>query len=414
MKKTRRILRIVSAIICVCILTASTVLLHGSAAYNDKEYESYINLSENSSVPSLFRNDSVFGSYKEYPPVISDGTEYVPLEIFYGLSGVTVSFSADSTNFYIQNKRNSKYLSFSIPGNYAVSNNRTMHDISVKTFYGAYYVPLRSTCQITGIGCDSYNDSENKIYVIKVYTIDGLSAEELIKIHAPSIYTTKTEEVEPPPPPPPVVEPDEKEEEEEVFGTRTLYLSFVGGGLGNANGILKALSADGIKAAFFVTYDDILSYPAVIRRLYTDGHTIGITFNESKEEICAGGGIEEYAARAQDALYEVLKTKTRLVYLQTENDALYREAGIDGRIEALGLRNVKLNIDARTNVLGAAAATAAALSGVKNLEQSHKTTSAYIKLTVSESARAVYTSLVTTAASHKGMTFSLLDEANVR
>lgn len=410
-KKSVRIRRIISAVICVCIFASSMLFLHTSAAYNDKEFEKYINLTENSSVPNLFRNDSVFGSYKKYPPVISGGIEYVPLEIFYGLSGVNVTFSADSTNFYIQNKRNSKYLSFSIPGNYAVSNNRTIHDISAKTFYGAYYVPLRSVCQITGIGCDSFNDSENNIYVIKVYTVSGLSAEELIKINAPDIYTVKTEEPEPPPP---VVKPDD-EEKEETFGTRVIYLSFVGSGLSNGNKVLNTLSQNKIKATFFVTYDDILAYPETLRKIYTAGHTIGIAFSESAAELCRENGIEESIIRTEDALYEILKTKTRLVYLDTNaNAALYKDADINNRIEAMGLRNVKMNVDAKTGVLGGAAASAAASSAIKNLEVSHKTTSAYVRLTFSESARTVCTNLAKIASEQRGVSFSVLDEASVK
>ena len=220
----------------------------------------------------------------------------------------------------------------------------------------------------------------------------------------------KTED---PTPPGPVVNPDD--EKEETFGTKVIYLSFVGKGLSNGNKILNTLSASNIKAAFFVTYDDILAYPDTLRRIYTAGHTIGITFTEDAEALCSEGGIEECIIRAEDALYEILKTKTRLVYLDTStNTALYKEADMNSRIEAMGLRSVEMNVDAKTGILGGAAASAAASSAIKSLEVSHKTTSAYVKLTFSESARTVCTSLVKIASEQRGVSISLFDEASVK
>ena len=182
-----------AALVVATSVVFSATMLSSGTKYNDVTYRSYINLSENSDIPSLFRNDSVFPSYKKYPPVISDGLEYVPLELFYGLSNIKISYSKDASNFYIQNKKNNKYISFSISDGYAVTNSSSVLEASVQSFYGIHYVPLRTVCSTVGLGCDSYNDGINKVYAIKVYNTSGLSARELVAIHAPEIYAVKEE-----------------------------------------------------------------------------------------------------------------------------------------------------------------------------------------------------------------------------
>ncbi len=421
MKKHRRALRALCAAVAALIIAACASFTLGNALYNDAAYEKYANFSQDSSVPSLFRNDSVFSAYKDYPPVISDGIEYVPLELFYGLSGVKISFSDDSKNFYIQNKNDNKYISFSIDGDYAVTDANKVHETKVPLYYGTHYVPLRVVCSSTGIGCDSYNDGENKIYVIKVYVTSGLSAKELIKIHAPGIYgsttdqesesdTTENSDSQDNPPENQDGEGGNKDNPPENFGRRTLQLSFVGTGLKNAPKILDTISAYRIKAAFFVTKEEILEYPDTVRRIYTEGHTIGITFSESAEELSGEGALEKLITDAEDALYEVLKTKTRLVCLPPDNAKIYEKSDINGRIEALGLRIVGFNLDARADILGSAAAGANLTESIKNLEANRGTTTAHIKLTLSESSRLVIYTLASLPAKHTGVVFGQITE----
>ena len=120
MKKTR-LVAVAAAILLGSAVIFGSAFVGKTSQYNDYTYKTYLNLELNSDIPSLFKNDTVFSSYKEYPPVISNGIEYVPLEIFYGLSNIKISFSEDASNFYIQNKKANKYISFSISGNYAVT-----------------------------------------------------------------------------------------------------------------------------------------------------------------------------------------------------------------------------------------------------------------------------------------------------
>ena len=76
--KKKRLVDALALLTAVCILTTSSGFA-SSTEYNDKYYQTYGNLGADSAVPSLFKNDDVFANYKNYPPVISDGIEYVPL-----------------------------------------------------------------------------------------------------------------------------------------------------------------------------------------------------------------------------------------------------------------------------------------------------------------------------------------------
>ena len=161
--KKKRLVDALALLTAVCVLTTSSVF-GTSTEYNDNYYQTYGNLGADSAVPSLFKNDDVFANYKNYPPVISDGIEYVPLELFYGLSNVKINYSDDNSNFYIQNKETNEYISFNISDSYAVTGQNKVYETNVPTYYGVHYVPLRTVCDTVSIGCSTYNDGENKVY----------------------------------------------------------------------------------------------------------------------------------------------------------------------------------------------------------------------------------------------------------
>ncbi len=400
--KCNRFLRIF--LIVILILPICIPIFSSHALYNDATYDKYINIGENSNIPSLFRNDSVYESYKEYPPVISEGIEYVPLHLFEGLQDVKINYSNDKSNFYIQNKNKNRYISFSINGGYAVTGENKVFDTLVKEFYGVLYVPLRLVCSNTGIGYDLYNDVQNKILVIKIYTQEGLSASELIKIYAPDIYGMQGTENDPVIENPPVIAP--------VYGNRELYLYFTGTDLTYADNILNVLSKNKLKGAFFVTKEDILARPELIRRMYALGNTIGITFGEAPEEIVKEGVLEELCAQAQEALYEVLKTKTRLLHLPGLSRQIYNDNNISERVQKLGLCDVRCNIDIRTDVLGYAASFESLDGSLKNLEKIYGTQEAHIKLTYTYTSFTICDSISTLIKNHPSLKVFLPSEVS--
>ncbi|MBQ3076622.1 MAG: hypothetical protein IJC43_02075, partial [Clostridia bacterium] len=82
-----------------------------------------------------------------------------------------------------------------------------------------------------------------------------------------------------------------------------VYLLMRGRGAGISR-ILEQLSACDLRAAFFVTAQDILTDPATVRRLYVAGHRIGIY---------APDGAVATVERTNDLLQKLLKQRTTLV-----------------------------------------------------------------------------------------------------
>lgn len=399
--KKKNVRRALIAVLSLVLLAASIV--PSLALYNDIALESYVNMSSGSAIPNLFRNDAVFPSYKKYPPIISDGIEYVPLEIFYGLSDVKISFSDDKSNFYIQNKKNNRYISFNVQNNYAVTGKGEVFEVLVPSFYNVYYVPLRTVCNATGIGCDSYNDGINKLYVIKVFTAPGLSAKELIKIHAPSIYGSETDNGEQTPPdnPPPEKDDPPKVDDPkppivvEEFPSRTIYMFFGADDFENASKTLDVLSNLGYRALFAVRAEDMIKYPDSVRRIITAGHTMCLDipeYNEAYGTVYDEGVLEAAVKIAQETLYDITKTKARLAIVESNDNELYINGKIPERLDALGLGTYKINIDSDTDNLPINLVHSNLTSKIKGLYGTKGHANAYIAMYHTDSGRqALYT-----------------------
>lgn len=472
--KKKRLFCALALLTAVCILTTSSGFA-SSTEYNDKYYQTYGNLDTNSAVPSLFKNDDVFANYKNYPPVISDGIEYVPLELFYGLSNVKINYSDDNSNFYIQNKVTNEYVSFNISDSYAVTGQNKVYDTSVPTYYGVHYVPLRVVCDAVSIGCSTYNDSENKVYAIEIYTgAKSLSAQELLHIHAPELYSTETKDhagdindgtgdnsvnTKPKPsgsdapthsyiPENPYANTGEsftggsgtgetgqtnnadganndsstetqngtqkEDQKESEYKRGTVMLFYTPENFANAEKTLDSLDVLGIKAVFFVTESDILGYPDTIRRIYTSGHTIGITFSEDKSELFLPGVFEEKAISAENALYEVAKLKTRLVYLGETGKVNEISKEMAERVEAMGLSAIKLNGDAKTDKLNPTKAGEKMRNDLRDIRRTFGKDTAMIRLTHTDSAISAAGAIKAICITHREVKTDLFDETDIR
>jgi hypothetical protein len=180
--------------------------------------------------------------------------------------------------------------------------------------------------------------------------------------------------------------------------------------LENASDTLDTLKNNGVSALVFVTESDMLRYPDTVRRIITDGNTIGVKIDAEPSEICKEGGLESLCKSALDTLYEVTKTKSRMLTLSEDRENLYGDADIYARAEELGLRLVFPNINGKTELLSAYAATQGITDALKSLERTHRTRSAYIKLTHTSAGRGTVANLVSLAVKNPGVNISILDE----
>lgn len=467
-----------TAVLCATAMLFNVPGAYGaSEQYNDANFATYKNLAENSDIPSLFKNDNVFANYKDYPPVINDGVEYVPLELFYGLSGVKISYSDDNSNFYIQNKNTNQYISFNINNSYAVTGQNKIYETEVPLFYGVQYVPLRVVCDTVNLGCSTYNDGVNKMYAIEIYTkASSLSAQELLKIYAPELYApdsigadnatpgvnTETSGIAQLPSgyydengnyivpntdnnqnildtnnrydeanngnagqpndnttqsgtnndknDQPVKNNDEKQKPLSKRGG-TVMLFYLPDYFDDVEKSLDALDRLGVKAVFFVTEENILAHPSTVRRIYTSGHTIGITFSEINDELFAEEVLEQKIQAAENALYEVAKIKTRLLYLGEDNKNSIIPDSVRDRAESMGLHTVALNADAKTDKLNSQKTTQAIRDALNDIPESFGTNKVYLKLHHTSSAISAVRAAIDAAHENPYIHFELFDEA---
>lgn len=286
----------------------------GSVSYNDEWVAGYENMKEQITpvytVPTLFKNDAAFGNNRRFPLVVQNRVEYVPLEMFSGLSGISVNAGYSPTNFYITNSKNKSFISFDAENDLVTTQDLQTYELSTKLFYDTRYVPAAQVAQVLGIGVEIYDSPEDGVYALRF--TDGkqkLSFAEVIKMYSPIKKTeataeTKPEETKPDPQPD---SSDKTGEQETVpdMEERTVYLSADVTDYIYLDAFLSALEQERTACAFFVSPGDILTHADGIRQILTAGHPVGLLLGKTNPE-------EEYQ-KGLENLYLIAKCTTRLV-----------------------------------------------------------------------------------------------------
>ncbi len=291
----------------ICLALAVAVLLSlcaigmsAFALYNDERFDAYENMKEKTiakyTVPTLFKNDAVFTNYKRFPLVVQDDIEYVPIEMFSGMSGVEINTRLSNLNFYIENKTSGAYISFDVQTDLVTTHEFESYLLPTKLFYQTRYVPAREVARVLGINCEIYDSIEDGVYALRFADKRAkLSFSELIKLYSP---------IKKDPVPPPVITEDPQPPKVDI-GTRTIYLSFELSGFGYVRSLIDTLYTNGVKATFFCSADGILENPDTVRKIINQGHSIGLLID--------GSNTYESFYRAKEALRLVTKKSTRLV-----------------------------------------------------------------------------------------------------
>jgi hypothetical protein len=161
-----------------------------------------------------------------------------------------------------------------------------------------FYVPLRNVCEFFGLTYQIVDVSrdiipDRQMQVIRIISdspVNGLTAvgmnRNAIRVAYNEYYSPPpTPSPQPPvggvPQPPPVVEPPPN------YSDVTVHLSFFDISAGSAEGILDLLdlqAASAFHSCFFVSADDIVHNPGLIRRISGTGHTLGIWLDEGTHE----------------------------------------------------------------------------------------------------------------------------------
>lgn len=265
-------------------------------------------------------------------PFISDGMLYVPYTVFTENFGV-VSIYNSRDNLLILSNEN-KTLFFNTVDGGCYDREGETYSYTTLSRNGQAYVPAVFVSSVFNLLCGYYPNTS----VVRIKDItSSYSDTYLISMLQPDMDTA--------------LEAFQKEmarEQEPEFVPFDVYFCF-SGSLGESVGyVLDALAAEGIHAAFFVTAEDILANEALVRRIYVEGHTLGLALSEAVTQD-AQAMVEAFDL-ANAALDRVLNLKTRLVmipggsnaeaFTQAHRDAL-RQGGYrywDSMLSVEGIR----------------------------------------------------------------------------
>ncbi len=377
----------VTAALIVSYISSLSVFPESRFGNSDEIYYNYANIDGAIDVPTLFVQDAGFVNDKSYPLVVTGMVEYAPVEVFLGFPGIDVVYAENNNDFYLQNKRLDLYISFDISGGYAISHSFGVMNLAVRYFNQTLYVPVKDTARSLGLQCSTYDDYIKSLYCVRVYDDSATKSFETLIDECLSKFVGY-EPTDPPAPPdeekpedntksddntpvnPPIYDPDYIERQEEikdeqieeekeaarselVIGRRDVYLAFTSSPNENTEAILDSLAKYGAKAVFFCNADAMLKYPALVRRMAVEGHSIGLCPSDdilpprilppkdSKAQYTAAlpmafdtDIVISDIAKSQKVLYQLTKLHSRLLYTPEavldgiDSDRIYGECGV--------------------------------------------------------------------------------------
>ncbi len=358
--------RFTAALIAVFILVIGFVIPAsvGVAQNNDEKYDNYVNMLPNTSghakyiVPNLYRQDASYTNVKSFPLVVNGGIEYFPLDIFALFPYLEVVYSKITHGFYINNTKNAHYIAFDMETGTTTTHDEQLTGVQAKIFNRIHYVPAQTACEVLGLKFETYDDPEKGIRAARISDSKAkMTLPELVKAYSPTkIEPDGTQTDTPGTVTPPDTgkdnpeNPDVKDDTYTKIGTRYLYLTFDSVPDYNTERILDILKENGVKAVFFVTKDRVLSSPDTIRRIISEGHSVGIAFSiqQHPDSSFQNQAIIDNINETNNALQLVCKTKTRYVrslygYFALADTDSFRES-----LENVGYEVFDWNIDAGT------------------------------------------------------------------
>lgn len=277
----------------------------------------------------------------ETMPLISGSDIFVPVSVLAGLQVWAVG--SDDMDF-VRLFRDTRYIDFHT----GIGQTRTIDQDGVVLNWPAarrlgrrFYVPLRQVSDFFGFSfriVDVPRDiiPERQMQVLRIISGSEINDRTAVGMNRAAIRESYLEHFATPPPPPPQppetggetppTPPIEEEPSPPDYSEVTIHLSFYDISAGSAEWILDLLelqTVSGFHACFFVSFDDILENPGLIRRISGTGHTLGIWLQE--------GTIEEYH-NISALLFEAAKVRTVIVSANEAQEAAREVAAAHGLI----------------------------------------------------------------------------------
>ena len=217
---------------------------------------------------------------REHTMPMYTGTQlYVHTSIFQS-AGVTISTSVSSDTFYASYGK--KWLMFFVSSGEATDQDGVSHTFAaIERSNRQYYLPIEDICSFFGL---SYvvlpNDpvsvirlkTDNVVFNDKTFL--GHYKGEMQKMY--ESYQALTSISQSPP-------PRESDAPQITYSDVSIFLSFYAPSAGYAPQLLEQLRAQDVGAVFYLTANEIIRDPELVRRISGEGHMLGIWLETADE-----------------------------------------------------------------------------------------------------------------------------------
>ena len=274
-------------------------------------------------------NETLLPFNEDTMPLLHGGVYFVPARVFRD-AGVWSVPSVQEERIYLY--RGGRHVNFYTAQGQGVTIDQdgvVRNWPSARRIGNRFYLPLHHvsnffglTYEIVEVGYDVIPHPE-PISMLRITSRASINAPTFISMNRDNMRNSYNSffGITPPPTPRP---PDGTElpPTQPSFSDVTIFLSFYDLSAGGAEAILDALDL-GYRSSFFVSADDIIKNPGLIRRISGSGHKLGIWLTE--------GTYEEYL-HASALLFEAAKVKTVIVSAGDAAEQAARMADENGLI----------------------------------------------------------------------------------
>lgn len=266
-------------------------------------------------------NDTIPLTLTGAAPYYSSGGLYVPYTVFDAApGGVASAYNADEQTFVLFTR--ARRLIFDLSAETVQDEDGNVSTVSVSYRSGVLYVPL-SLCASHFALSTSMLTSAGGYTVLRFTTGSQVYEDSLFIEKAENLISYRISQFEQPTEPEPPVMPTDRpnppqtqptEDDPPAIEPAICYLAIM-----DASGMQAAadvLDAQQLRAAFFLTANEIESDPALVRALFVAGHVLGVRAEPEAEDV--GASLDA----ANDALCRVLQRKTVLALADAAEESL--------------------------------------------------------------------------------------------
>jgi len=286
MTYTKKIKRIVAAVICIAAVIGVVSVFGASAS----QYDCFTVL-----------GDRLLPLEKATLPALFGTTLYVPGKHFEYFD-ITISYVSSTDNYSLQ--KGNRRLNFYLSRGSGFDQDGKKLDYGAETVSGVVFLPIDVVCDHFGL--KNYRIPHYPASILRITDNNTMVSDEMfLNLYSGVMnedwarYAGSAATPTPLPPPP---EPSANATPNPLpsYERTTLYLSFWGIERNAAREALGTLSRSALKACFYFSADEIRDYPDLVREIAGKGHSVGIRLTS--------GEYEEYALTAA-LLFDAAKLK---------------------------------------------------------------------------------------------------------